>query len=103
AAIDVVLIGGEQQVFPVFCQRNVLDFEIVAGGELLGRTALRRNGIETVPTRFLPRERDAIAVGPDQLILTDDRVIDTTGALIGVPGFATVGRRDVGDANRPRR
>ncbi len=54
------------------------------------------------PSAALPRENDAVADCPNQLILGDNFMKDAAGACIRVPNLLTFTGRSVCDSNGPR-
>ena len=54
------------------------------------------------PTVLLPREHDAVARHPQQLLVGDDVVERAARAKVGLPDLAPGAGRDLRDADRPR-
>ena len=84
--------------------RDGLDFA-VARREPCRGAARGRHRVEVPPAVFLPRERDAIVRGPEDLLAVGaliERVVDGADARIGVPHFVRLERRDVDLPDRPR-
>ena len=65
------------------------------------RAAGGGNRVEVRPAVALPREDEAVAVGPEDLILRHDVAIDAAAPLLRPEDFARRPRRGVGDAQRP--
>ena len=100
APVDVALVGVEDDPFPVRRQGDVFDLE-VSGCQQDGRAAGGRNGVEMRPAVPLPRENEAVAVGPGELPVGHDIAEDAAAAALGAKDLARRARRGVGDADRP--
>src|SRR5262249_40165886 len=101
APVDIVLVGGVDNLLTIRGVRDVLDFEF-AGGKKRRGTALHRDGIEMTPAVLFPWEHDAAAIGPGKLLLGFESVEDATPAGIGLPDLTAVPIRNVRDADSPR-
>ena len=101
AAIDVVLVGVEDEGLAVGAEGDVLDLKVCAGREFFGFSAGGGSGVEMEPAVALPGEDDAVAGSPVELV---ERVGLAEGAALafgGAPGFMGFAGGDVGDANGP--
>src|SRR5438132_1236236 len=101
APIEVILIRRVDDLASIGRKGDVLDFELTRR-EQLRFAAVDGDRIKMRPAVLLPRKHDAIARGPNDLVLGHDAAIDAAVAFIRAPDLATVAGGDVGDADRPR-
>ncbi len=101
-AIDVVLIGREQNGLAIARKRNVLGFEFAVDVQRRGRIAVDRDGVEVHVAGLLPGEDDAIARAPEQLVFGDHGVEGAAGAFGGMPELAAISGIDGCQTDGPR-
>ena len=101
AAVDVILVRGENQLAAIGTEGNELHFEI-AGREELCRAARNGNRIKMSPAVALPGKHQVIAGAPEDLMLGHNLAKDAAATGIGAPNFLPLTGGSVGHADRPR-
>src|SRR5271157_5848687 len=100
AAVAIALVRREQHGPAIGRERHVLHFEI-AFRERRNRAGGGRNRIEVKPAIALPREDDAIAGGPKQLIVRCHAAEHAAGAWLRAPYAVAHAGLHRGHADRP--
>src|SRR5579863_3466295 len=101
AAVNVVLIRRKNDLLAVRAGGDEFHFKI-PGREKFCSAAVRGEGIQMNPAAALPRKNDAVAGGPDQLILRDYFVENAAATSVRAPDFLALAGCGIGDSNRPR-
>src|SRR5271169_3179366 len=99
--VNIILIRRIDNYLPIRAGGHIFHFEI-SRREGLCCAAASGKGPQMNPSAAFPRKNNAVASGPDQLILRDNCMKYAAAACVRAPNFLAFACCRVGDSNGPR-